>query len=222
MDSTNEDVDPNLRAAVQRAVMEAVGRYRGIGLKAATVSEHAWTWVEDHAEWVQAIIDGDPTGWPKTVRRLVQSDCEALGAAYRSARIGTKPWDNFYYSTAAIETAIKASYHPSGWMDGPIPDTPGLAHYKPTAPHADWVVTRADVSRAMRHLTPEERLILEALYRSDVPHGRLAEALGLSTSGMSDRKESILRKMLRFLGGAEPKRQCQPDCTHPERPLVAA
>jgi hypothetical protein len=176
----------------------------------------------DHAEWVQDIIDSDPSGWPKAIRRLVQAECEALCAAYRSAQIGTKPWDDFYYSTAAIETAIKASYHPSGWMDGPIPDTPGLAHYKPTAPHADWVVTRADISRAMRRLTRDERVILEALYRADVPNGRLAEAMGVSTSGMSDRKEAILRKMLRFLGGTQPRRQCQPSCTHPERPLPMA
>lgn len=209
--------DPGLKKAVANAANGAVKRYGRWGLTREMAVRHGWSWVVDHGDWVQQVMDDNERTWSTIISRLVRAECDYLGDRVRCARLGIQQWENFHYTARGVEVAVRAVYHPSGWMDAPTPETPGLAYYRPVSPHSDWIVSMADVSRAMKRLDPGELLTLEALYRAEVPNKRLAEAYGVSEQTMSDRKEAVLRKLVDILGGTKPKAQCIESCTHPPR-----
>lgn len=219
---SSKTADPTLRKVVVEASGYAFRRYGQWGLTTAKAAEHTWQWVLDHGDWVQEIMDEHERTWPRVLGRIAKAECDFLGDAHRCAALGIHPWENFHYTTAGVEVALRAALDPAGWLDAPVPELPGVAFNRPPAPHSDWIVSLADVTRAMRHLPKRDQLTLEALFRSDVPNKVVAEACGVSSPTMSDRKEAILRKMVDFLGGPKPRRQCIDTCTHPERPIPKA
>lgn len=214
--------DPSLRKVVVVTAADAAKRYGRWGLTADQAMAHIWQWVLDHGDWVQEIMDEHERSWPQVLGRIAKAEVEFLGDAQRCAALGIRPWENFYYTTAGVEVALRAAYDPAGWLDAPVPEFTGMAFHRPTAPHSDWIVSMADVTSAVKRLDPADQLTLEALYRSDVPKGRLAEAYGITAPTMSFRKESILRKVVDLLGGPRPRRQCIDTCSHPERPVPQA
>ena len=189
-------------------------RYFRYGMERDDMSQVAYVWIFDHPDKVLDWLHGmEPKDFERILAKTLRNECHDAGESAKADHLGYSREDLVYYSKATLRDLLPAVFDEEAWLHPEQGDGERRAPSDP-ATGGNWLATLADVARAFKQLSAEDKDLLIAFHKDEIPNKILAQRYSVTEQTMSYRHDRVLHRLVKILGGPKPRPQHDEECNH--------
>lgn len=200
--TTFEEFWPTVAPIVAQVAGEYGARHRVHGADADDFRQELTLWLLDNeatvSDWYE---DLSPQSFEKMVAKSLRNESTDYGLDVKAQALGYKRDDLYFYGKNELKALLPSVFDPQKWHEPPQSEGRST---KSAAEGGNWVCTLADVSRAYKSLSAEDRDVLAAIHRDEYTNKLLAETRGTTEALMSYYHDRAINRLLKALGGQKP------------------
>ena len=173
---------------------------------AADVRQELWVWFLEHPNKVKTWEALDDKQSVRLIARSLRNAAKDYCQKEKAHAVGYRVEDNYYYDRQVVERFLPAVMR--GDLTAPSLKDLGFSNNKQVASEGgNWFAMMADIERALRKLTDEQRVILYLRFGDGCDNTTLAKELSISEDAARMRVNRAMNNLMNILGGSRPQRE---------------
>lgn len=175
-------------------------------VEAADVRQELWVWFLEHPNKVKTWEALDEKQSVRLIARSLRNAAKDYCQKEKAHAVGYRVEDNYYYDRQVVERFLPAVMR--GDLTAPSLKDLGFSNNKQVASEGgNWFAMMADIERALRRLTDEQRVILYLRFGDGCDNSTLAKELSISEDAARMRVNRAMNNLMNILGGSRPQRE---------------
>jgi RNA polymerase sigma factor (sigma-70 family) len=175
-------------------------------VEAADLRQELWVWFLEHPNKVKTWEALDEKQSVRLIARSLRNAAKDYCQKEKAHAVGYRVEDNYYYDRQVVERFLPAVMR--GDLTAPSLKDLGFSNNKQVASEGgNWFAMMADIERALRKLTDEQRVILYLRFGDGCDNTTLAKELSISEDAARMRVNRAMNNLMNILGGSRPQRE---------------
>jgi RNA polymerase sigma factor (sigma-70 family) len=175
-------------------------------VEAADLRQELWVWFLEHPNKVKTWEALDDKQSTRLIARSLRNAAKDYCQKEKAHAVGYRVEDNYYYDRQVVERFLPAVMR--GDLSAPSLKDLGFSNNKQVASEGgNWFAMMADIERALRKLTDEQRVIMYLRFGDGCDNTTLAKELSISEDASRMRVNRAMNNLMNILGGSRPQRE---------------
>lgn len=175
-------------------------------VEAADLRQELWVWFLEHPNKVKTWEALDDKQSVRLIARSLRNAAKDYCQKEKAHAVGYRVEDNYYYDRQVVERFLPAVMR--GDLSAPSLKDLGFSNNKQVASEGgNWFAMMADIERALRKLTDEQRVIMYLRFGDGCDNTTLAKELSISEDASRMRVNRAMNNLMNILGGSRPQRE---------------